>query len=298
EYIRIHKPSYLNIPVAAISKTPRNSRRKSVSQSAKKSKRQSTVHLKENTDILIDVFNVFEEKIKKTKQEIHHDLFESTYDNIVQYFDYYAFKRAVCTSSSEDIIFNPVCNVIPTIALFTGINTQDYAYLCQNLRIKLEENFTQNIFFINEKNSANIKTLVNSIFSQWESIVDLEEKLVTRNLFTFRYLFDSIKTENDDDVRSESVIFFFKQFELIPKETIECFVSLISCHMESLPIYFIIELASQTNIIQEQLSSSVISKFCIKKLYLMSPDQYVDRFIEKKESELILEISIDQKNYK
>lgn len=51
--------------------------------------------------------------------------------------------------------------------------------------------------------------------------------------------------------------------------------------MESIPIYFIIELASQSNIIQEQLSSSVISKLCIKKLYLMSPDQYIDKFIEK-----------------
>lgn len=51
--------------------------------------------------------------------------------------------------------------------------------------------------------------------------------------------------------------------------------------METLPIYFIIELASQSNIIQEQLSSSVISKICIKKLYLMSPDQYIDKFIEK-----------------
>lgn len=90
-----------------------------------------------------------------------------------------------------------MCNVIPTIALFTGINTQDYAYLCQNIRVKLEENFTQNIFFINEKNSANIKTLVNSIFSQWEAIVDSDEKLITRNLFTFRYLFELIKTENN-----------------------------------------------------------------------------------------------------
>lgn len=51
--------------------------------------------------------------------------------------------------------------------------------------------------------------------------------------------------------------------------------------MESIPIYFIIELASQTNIIYEQLSSNVISKLCIKKLYLMSPNQYIDRFLTK-----------------
>lgn len=129
-------------------------------------------------------------------KEIHQDLFESTYENILQYFDYYAFKRAVCTGSSQEIIFNPICNVIPTIALFTGINTQDYAYLCDNLSEKLKENFSQNLFFINEKNSNNIKTLVNSIFSQWESTVESEERLVKRNTFTFRYLFDLIKSEN------------------------------------------------------------------------------------------------------
>lgn len=87
--------------------------------------------------------------------------------------------------------------MIPTIALFTGINTQDYAYLCENLRARLEENFTQYIFFINEKNSANIKTLVNSIFSQWEAIGEPEERAIKRNLFTFRYFFECIKTENN-----------------------------------------------------------------------------------------------------
>ena len=54
-----------------------------------------------------------------------------------------------------------------------------------------------------------------------------------------------------------------------------------SCHVENVSIYFIIELASQSNIINEQLSSSVISKLCIKKLYLMSPEHYIDRFLNK-----------------
>lgn len=69
EYIRIHKPGLLNDQVATNTpKTPRNSRRKSVSLSTKKNKRQSIVTPKENSDILNDVFNIFEEKIKKTKQ--------------------------------------------------------------------------------------------------------------------------------------------------------------------------------------------------------------------------------------
>ncbi len=73
----------------------------------------------------------------------------------------------------------------------------------------------------------------------------------------------------------------FKQFELIPKDTVEQFVSLVSCYVETMPIYFIIELASQSNILYEQLSSGVISKLCIKKLYLMSPELYLDKFLTK-----------------
>ena len=48
-----------------------------------------------------------------------------------------------------------------------------------------------------------------------------------------------------------------------------------------MPIYFMIQLASQTNIIYEQLSSSSISKLCIKRLFFMSPEQYLDKFLTK-----------------
>ena len=78
-----------------------------------------------------------------------------------------------------------------------------------------------------------------------------------------------------------SIVFVFKQFELIPKETVEQFVSLVSCYVENIPIYFIIELASQSNILYEQLSSAIISKLCIKKLYLMSPELYLDKFLTR-----------------
>jgi hypothetical protein len=42
-----------------------------------------------------------------------------------------------------------------------------------------------------------------------------------------------------------------------------------------------IQLASQTNIIYEQLSSSSISKLCIKRLFFMSPEQYLEKFLTK-----------------
>lgn len=87
----------------------------------------------------------------------------------------------------------------------------------------------------------------------------------------------------------------FKQFELIPKETVEQFVSLVSCYVENIPIYFIIELASQSNILYEQLSSAIISKLCIKKLYLMSPELYLDKFLTKVFYYLI--IMIYKKNF-
>lgn len=51
----------------ATPKTPGNSRRKSVSQSAKKNKKQ-VVQRQDEGDIINEVFNIFDEKIKKTKQ--------------------------------------------------------------------------------------------------------------------------------------------------------------------------------------------------------------------------------------
>ncbi len=113
------------------------------------------------------------------KQKIHQDLFESIYANTVEYFDYYLIKRKACnlskskTSHSNDdeekFLFNPICHVIPTIALFTGINFQDYASLCDNLSLKLQNEFSENLFLISEKNSQNIKSLANSLFSQLEN---------------------------------------------------------------------------------------------------------------------------------
>lgn len=83
-----------------------------------------------------------------------------------------ACKSACSKLTSEDdkLIFNPICHVIPTIALFTGINFQDYASLCDSLGERLKEKFTQNIFWISEQNSQNIKSLSNSIFTQWNNI--------------------------------------------------------------------------------------------------------------------------------
>jgi len=104
-------------------------------------------------------------------------LFNSIYENTIEYFDYYLQRRIACNQGNiqlkvddeDKLIFNPICHVIPTIALFTGINFQDYASLCENLTNKLEDDFSQNIFFISEKNSNNLKSLTNSIFSQWET---------------------------------------------------------------------------------------------------------------------------------
>jgi len=108
---------------------------------------------------------------------IHEDLFESVYKNIVEYYNYYSNKRSASKEASlklindnNELLFNPICHVIPTIALFTGINFQDYSSLCDRLGDRLKDQFTPNIFWISEQNSQNIKTLSNSLFSQWSSI--------------------------------------------------------------------------------------------------------------------------------
>ena len=111
------------------------------------------------------------------KQSIHEDLFNSVYNNITEYFSYYSGKRHACqqansklTSEEDKLLFNPICHVIPTIALFTGINFQDYSSLCERLSDRLKTNFTAKIFWVSEQNSQNIKTLSNSIFSQWNNV--------------------------------------------------------------------------------------------------------------------------------
>ncbi len=41
------------------------------------------------------------------------------------------------------------------------------------------------------------------------------------------------------------------------------------------------EISSQSNIINEQLSSSTIAKLCIRKVHAMQPEQYIDKFLTK-----------------
>lgn len=100
---------------------------------------------------------------------------------------------------SASLGLNPICNVIPTVALYTGINVQDYSYLCDKLSGSLRENFSEYLFFVNEKNAHNIKSLVNSIYTQWENLIEDEDerlKLPKRNMFTFRQFFQSIQALN------------------------------------------------------------------------------------------------------
>lgn len=113
-------------------------------------------------------------------KEIHKDLFDSIYDNTFEYFNFYNNKRILCASGvrgtqgqSGGMLLNPICNVIPTIALYTGINSQDYAYLCDKLSDELQKTWTNNLFYINEKNASNIKTLVNSLYAQWDVVTTL-----------------------------------------------------------------------------------------------------------------------------
>ena len=87
--------------------------------------------------------------------------------------------------------------------------------------------------------------------------------------------------EHKQGAAANSVVFIFKQFELMPKETIECFVSLISCHVDKLSIFFMFELATQSNVIYEQLSSNCVAKLCLNKLYTMSPSQYLEKFFRQ-----------------
>lgn len=164
--------------------------------------------------------------------------------------------------------------------MFTGINFQDYATLCDSLSDQLRERFSEYLFFISEKNSQNIKTLANSIFTQWDSNSNIKSH--KRSNFSFKNLFEEIKEKSNEKKNNTNlIIFVFKQFELIPKDTIEQFISLVSCYVEKIPIYFLIELGSQANVIYEQLSSEVVAKLCIKRLYLMSPELYLDKFLSK-----------------
>lgn len=88
------------------------------------------------------------------------------------------------------------------MALNTGLNVQDYAYLCDKLSESLRTNFTEYLFFVNEKNASSIKTLVNAIYTQWDNLTDEDEKarLPKRNVFTFRQFFDTLKAENNVNI--------------------------------------------------------------------------------------------------
>lgn len=65
---------------------------------------------------------------------------------------------------------NPIFNIIPTITLFTGISSQDYQSLYDNLVAQMKRQCTRNIFVLSEKNTVNMKSILNSIYAQWEAI--------------------------------------------------------------------------------------------------------------------------------
>ena len=75
----------------------------------------------------------------------------------------------ISAHATSHLHLNPLFKIIPTIALFTGINTQDFANLYENLLSVLKKQLTRHVFIMNEKNTQNMKSVLNSINSQWES---------------------------------------------------------------------------------------------------------------------------------
>ena len=104
------------------------------------------------------------------------------YNETKEYFNHYSLKRVgerlANVSLGDHALLNPVCRVIPTVALFTGINTQDYSNFTENLADKLRVSLTKHLFVVSEKNAQNIKSLTNSVMSQWEKCsVRLKRKI-------------------------------------------------------------------------------------------------------------------------
>jgi hypothetical protein len=107
-------------------------------------------------------------------QKIQKDLLDSIFKTTFEYFDAYYQKRDKITqlNACNGIVkpLNSIFNIIPTIALFTGINIQDYSNLCDKFCTSLKSKLTDYLFVVNENNSQNMKTLTYSLFAQFESI--------------------------------------------------------------------------------------------------------------------------------
>ena len=99
-------------------------------------------------------------------------MYKSICDSTIDYYNYYEKKRQSYTylnsSRNEFDSINPICHVIPTIALHTGINAHDYNHLSDSLVDHLKTNFTNFLFVLNEKNANNLKSLIGSICFQSE----------------------------------------------------------------------------------------------------------------------------------
>ena len=107
-------------------------------------------------------------------QKIQQDLLDSIFNNTFEYFDVYYQKRNKITklNALTGLVrpLSSIFNIIPTIALFTGINIQDYSNLCEKYCLNLKSKLTDYLFVVNENNGQNMKILTYSLFSQLESI--------------------------------------------------------------------------------------------------------------------------------
>ncbi len=108
-------------------------------------------------------------------------MYKTICDSTIDYYNYYEKKRQSYTylnSVREHDSINPICHVIPTIALHTGINAHDYNHLSDSLVDHLRINFTKYVFVLNEKNATNLKSLIGSICFQ------VEDKIVCFRLLS------------------------------------------------------------------------------------------------------------------
>ena len=158
-------------------------------------------------------------------------MFKSVCKQTIDYFSYYAHKRnhelekirsVVSSSSSSSSLssakmdLNPICMVIPTVALHIGINAHDYVHLCERVSDYLRQELTTDLFVINEKSAQSLKTLMGAIALQWEESVErncvLKKKprpSFKRGAFNLKAMLEHIAHENEVSNSIEYIFLFF-----------------------------------------------------------------------------------------
>lgn len=155
---------------------------------------------------------------------------------------------------------------IHTLTIQIGVNFQEFSPIYEESSHLLFKQMHLKSAILNAYNANDVSNALKNIFMQVLSIESSEAKILLKTL-SMKGLFSQILAEN----QCSGLVIFIPRFDVLPSGTMDKLVNICSSCIENFQIFFVLGLATGTELSEEWILSSTLSQLQIETISLPSP---------------------------